>query len=65
MEPNFWHQLWKNNETGFQQNAANSLLVDEFKKLSLAETARVFVPLCRKTRDISWLLGQGYCVVGV
>ena len=65
MEPNFWHQLWKNNETGFQQNAANSLLVDEFKKLSLAETARVFVFLCGKTRDISWLLGQGYCVVGV
>tara|TARA_B100000787_G_C15969655_1_gene196783 strand:- start:28 stop:222 length:195 start_codon:yes stop_codon:yes gene_type:complete len=63
MEPNFWHQLWKNNETGFQQNAANSLLVDEFKKLSLAETARVLSPYAARLaiflgcwgKDTAWL----------
>lgn len=40
------------------------MLVSYFQELALAENSRVFLPLCGKTRDISWLLSQGYCVVG-
>jgi len=32
--------------------------------LSLAKGRRIFLPLCGKTRDISWLLSNGYRVAG-
>ena len=33
-------------------------------ELSLAKGRRIFVPLCGKTLDISWLLSKGYRVAG-
>lgn len=39
-------------------------MVTYFNELSLAKGSRVFVPLCGKTLDISWLLSNGYCVAG-
>lgn len=64
MEANFWHQKWEKNEIAFHQSEANPLLVEYFKALSLAKGSRVFIPLCGKTRDIAWLLTQGYRVAG-
>ena len=64
MDVNFWNQRWQNNEIAFHENKANPLLVSYFKKLSLAEGSRVFVPLCGKTLDIAWLLANGFRVVG-
>ncbi|TGM95768.1 thiopurine S-methyltransferase [Leptospira yasudae] len=64
MEANFWHQRWGKNEIAFHEKEANPLLVEHFKKLSLPDGARIFVPLCGKTLDISWLLTKGYRVVG-
>lgn len=60
----FWHQKWKNQEIAFHQSEANPLLVKYFNALSLAKDSRVFVPLCGKTLDISWLLSHGYRVAG-
>ena len=65
MDPNFWHKRWEKNEIGFHQREVNALLSDRFLGLSLPQTSRIFVPLCGKTRDIAWLLSQGYRVVGV
>jgi thiopurine S-methyltransferase len=65
MEPDFWHQKWKDNVIGFHKNAANPLLVNHFELFSLAKDSRVFVPLCGKTLDIAWLMANGYRVVGV
>jgi len=65
MDPNFWHQRWKNNETAWHEGKANPLLVTYFSRLGLAKGRRVFVPLCGKTLDISWLLSKGYRVAGV
>jgi len=65
MDANFWHKRWENNEIGFHQGEANVLMVDNFHALSLRKNSRVFVPLCGKTRDIAWLLSEGYRVVGV
>jgi len=64
MEENFWHERWAKNEIGFHEGEANALLVAHFKALSLAQEARIFVPLCGKTRDIAWLLSQGHKVAG-
>jgi thiopurine S-methyltransferase len=60
----FWHERWKTNEIGFHEGRANALLVKYFNRLELRKGARVFVPLCGKTRDISWLLSKGCLVVG-
>ncbi|MCB1667444.1 MAG: thiopurine S-methyltransferase [Porticoccaceae bacterium] len=65
MEPDFWHERWKTNDIGFHEGEANWLLVKYFDRLALPQDARIFLPLCGKTRDIAWLLGKGYRVVGV
>ena len=31
----------------------------------MAEGSRLFIPLCGKTLDITWLLSKGYCIAGV
>ena len=64
MEANFWHQKWESNQIGFHESDANALFVSHFKRLDLQTNARVFLPLCGKTRDIAWLLDKGYRVTG-
>ncbi|MBH0176695.1 MAG: thiopurine S-methyltransferase [Nitrospira sp.] len=64
MDASFWHQRWEKNEIGFHESKANPLLVTHFHELSIAKGRRVFVPLCGKTLDISWLLSRGYRVAG-
>lgn len=64
MDVNFWHQKWETNEIAFHQSEANPLLVKHFHALALAQGSRVFLPLCGKTLDISWLLANGYRVAG-
>lgn len=65
MEADFWHQRWAKNEIGFHEGTANKFLVKHFHILSLTPGSFIFIPLCGKTRDIGWLLAQGYHVVGV
>jgi len=64
MDRNFWRQRWEKNEIAFHESKANPLLVKHVNELSLAKGSRVFVPLCGKTLDISWLLSNGYRVAG-
>lgn len=64
MNPSFWHQRWEKNEIGFHEGKPNSLLVKYFHELSVAKGRRIFVPLCGKTLDISWLLSRDYRVAG-
>jgi thiopurine S-methyltransferase len=64
MEAGFWHQKWGENNIAFHQSEANPLLVKYFQELSLEKGNRVFLPLCGKTLDISWLLADGYRVAG-
>jgi thiopurine S-methyltransferase len=64
MDPSFWHQRWENNEIAFHERKANPLLVEHFSELALAKGSRIFVPLCGKTLDISWLRSNGYRVAG-
>jgi thiopurine S-methyltransferase len=64
MDAGFWHQRWEKSEIAFHESKANPLLVKHFTELSLAKGRRIFVPLCGKTLDISWLLSKGYRVAG-
>jgi thiopurine S-methyltransferase len=64
MDSSFWHQRWEKNEIGFHESKPNQLLVKHFHELSIAKGRRIFVPLCGKTLDISWLLSRGYRVAG-
>ncbi len=65
MDPDFWHERWKTNQIGFHQGDVNSCLVRYWPSLSLNEGSRILVPLCGKSRDMFWLLEQGFSVVGV
>jgi len=64
MDHNYWHKKWEKNDIGFHISEANPLLVENFEALALKKGSRVFLPLCGKTRDIPWLLSNGYRVAG-
>ena len=65
MEAEYWHKKWAEKDLGFHEGTVNSSLAAYLDQLELAPGARIFVPLCGKTRDIAWLLAHGYRVVGV
>jgi len=64
VEANYWYQKWQRKDIAFHEGETNVFLKAHFSALNLPKGSRVFVPLCGKTRDIAWLLAQGYQVVG-
>ncbi|EKE71497.1 thiopurine S-methyltransferase [Gallaecimonas xiamenensis] len=64
MQADFWHQKWASGEIGFHQQQGNPQLQAQLGRLALSPGARLFLPLCGKTRDIAWLLAQGFDVAG-
>jgi len=60
-----WIQRWEEKNINFHDKSVNSLLIKHFKTLNLKHSSDIFVPLCGKTLDISWLLMLGHNVVGV
>ena len=65
MEPEFWHNRWRNGQIGFHQPAVDSSLQRHWPSLDIDKRSRVFVPLCGKSLDLLWLRDQGHFVVGV
>lgn len=65
MNKAFWINKWQKNALGFHKSEPNPLLTTHLKALNLHTGSRLFLPLCGKTKDISWLLSQGYKVVGI
>lgn len=65
MDPDFWRTRWANNQIGFHQDDINPYLRQFWPTLELEPKAKVFVPLCGKSRDLLWLREQGFDVVGV
>ena len=63
MDHDFWHNKWNANEIGFHKDETNTHLKSNLECLHLNQGATVFVPLCGKTLDISYLLESGYQVV--
>jgi len=64
MEKSFWHKRWENNEIAFHDSKPNIFLKKNVNKLLPCNSNRIFLPLCGKTLDISWLLSKGYSVAG-
>lgn len=64
MKADFWHEKWDKNDIGFHEGAPNRLMTRHIQALPVAPGGRIFLPLCGKTRDIGWLLDQGYRVAG-
>ncbi len=58
-----WRERWQTGQTGFHEAAPNALLVEHAS--ALAGRARVLVPLCGKSNDLTFLRAQGHEVVGV
>jgi len=65
VNPQFWHRRWEASDIGFHKSDTHPLLLEHFNKLSLDAGSRIFLPLCGKTRDISWFLANGYLAAGV
>ncbi len=65
MHQEFWHERWQLNQIGFHCEKVNHHLQQNWPALNIAPGSPVFVPLCGKSNDMLWLLGQGYEVIGV
>lgn len=64
MDQAFWHARWQANEIGFHQSEINAHLQRYWPHLKVPAGATVFVPLCGKSRDMLWLAGEGFKVLG-
>jgi thiopurine S-methyltransferase len=65
MDPDFWHQRWREGRTGFHQDRPTPLLIEHWPMLALAPGGRVLVPLAGKSLDLLWLAALGHRVLGV
>ena len=65
MKKEFWLERWERTEIGFHQDEINPYLRRYWQELSLSKGDEVFVPLCGKSLDMSWLRQQGSAVLGV
>jgi thiopurine S-methyltransferase len=65
MDPDFWHQRWRDNNIGFHQGQPTPLLQKHWPAVAAPAGSRVFVPLAGKSVDMLWLASQGHRVLGV
>jgi thiopurine S-methyltransferase len=65
MHPDFWWERWMKNQIGFHQHEINGLLRTHWASLGQPARAKVFVPLCGKSRDMLWLRSQGHEILGI
>lgn len=65
MNPDFWHQRWRDGRIGFHQDTVTPWLAQLWPTLALPVGSRVFVPLAGKSLDLLWLRAQGHKVLGV
>lgn len=64
MKADFWHERWESGRTGFHQAEPNRYLTQYWNRLDVNNGAKVFVPLCGKSKDMIWLRNQGHEVIG-
>lgn len=65
MQQDYWHDLWKKREIGFNQADINRHLLRHHQLLGPLSGKQVFVPLCGKSIDMTWFLQQQASVTGV
>jgi thiopurine S-methyltransferase len=60
-----WVLRWRQGRIQFHSVKVNPILERYVNRLLPEGLGRVFVPLCGKSVDLSWLVAQGYEVVGI
>lgn len=65
MDPAFWKQRWLENKIGFHLDEVNPYLMEHWPRLDVPAPARIFIPLCGKSVDMTWLASQGYDIEAV
>ncbi|KXF81985.1 thiopurine S-methyltransferase [Enterovibrio coralii] len=65
MDQEFWHSRWAENRIGFHLSDTNPLLIKYWPVLEPKRDDAVFVPMCGKTEDLTWLASKHNEVVGV
>lgn len=63
MEPDFWRARWAEGKTAFHEGEPNQHLTNHIARLG--QKKRVFVPLCGKAVDLTYLPAFGHQVIGV
>jgi len=63
MDKEFWIRRWQDGLTGWHCKDFNKSLVTNAQTIFMDQSLPIFVPLCGKSRDMLWLLKQGYSVV--
>lgn len=64
MDPDFWHQRWRDGRIGFHQDRVTPLLKQYWAAAGVPPGGRVFVPLAGKSLDMAWLAARGHRVLG-
>jgi thiopurine S-methyltransferase len=64
MEHDFWHERWREQRLGFHRSEVNPRLIKHVDVLP-APPSRIFVPLCGKSVDMTWLEERGHQIVGI
>jgi thiopurine S-methyltransferase len=65
MDAEFWKERWQTNQIGWHEGRVSPMLAKHWPALGLPAGAKVFVPLCGKSKDMVWLAAQGHPVIGV
>jgi thiopurine S-methyltransferase len=66
MEPEFWLERWQTGSTHWHEGHENRMLARFVDRLGLDHRrGSVFLPLCGKAYDMTWLARRGYPVVGI
>ena len=65
MDHDFWQERWATNQIAFHEPEPHPFLRAHIAKLGLTPGDTVFLPLCGKSLDMDWLIGEGLRVVGI
>jgi thiopurine S-methyltransferase len=65
MDKTYWLNRWEAGDIHFNQPTPHRFLTKHFKTLDLQPQEQVFVPLCGKSIDMTWLMQQKQRVIGV
>lgn len=65
MQDKDWLARWQKNQIGFHDAEVNGHLKRYIADSDLKPGDTIFMPLCGKSTDITWLAEQGFRVVGV
>jgi len=65
MDATFWHERWDSGRIAFHRAEIKQSLIDWFDRVRPDAGSSVFVPLCGKSLDMTWIRARDHPVVGV